>query len=592
MLGWSGDDTGYLPNRKDIMSVDIEKSYQRWLSNAIDDMQDDLANMSEEDKFEAFSTSLSFGTAGLRGFLRPGTNGMNIYTVGQATQGLANYLKANYKNPSVAIARDSRNMGWEFVKVCVCVLAANGVKAYYSEDIESTPGLSFSVRELHCSAGICITASHNPAEYNGYKAYGPDGCQITTKAANAISAEIAKTDVFDDVKFLNFRDAKDTEFASLIGPEVREAFIDAACACSVVDDEEQAQKDAANLNVTYTALHGTGYPEVMEALQRNGFTDLHPVTEQAEADGNFPTASYPNPETDEALALGLEQAKKNNSDILIATDPDADRVGVEVKHGSDYVHLNGNEIGILLFNYLCEARSARGDALNNLVMVTTIVSSDIVDQIANYHNIEERRVLTGFKYIGEQILHLEEDDEKYRFMFGFEESCGYLAGTHVRDKDGISACLLIAQMAAMYKAQGKDLVDVLEDIYKQFGYYKNGVVSVEYPGVEGQEKMAEVLANIRKNPPKEYCGKKVVASKDYKKDNKMLVLNGNENSPDEALPKSDVLEYSLEGGSKVIVRPSGTEPKIKVYCFANASSEQQSQSLLDKFKESANDLLG
>ena len=573
------------------MSVDIEKAYQHWLDNANDSLQDELKNMSDHDKLEAFSTSLAFGTAGLRGFLRAGTNGMNIYTVGQATQGLANYLKANFKNPSVAIARDSRNMGWEFVKVCVCVLAANGVTAYYSEDIESTPGLSFSVRKLHCSAGICITASHNPAEYNGYKAYGPDGCQITTKAANAISDEIAKTDVFEDVKFLNFRDAKDTEFAKLIGPEVREAFIDAACECSVVDDEEAAKADAANLNVTYTALHGTGHPEVMEALERNGFTNLHPVEEQAEPNGNFPTASYPNPETDEALALGLEQAKKNNSDILIATDPDADRVGVEVKHGSDYIHLNGNEIGILLFNYICEARAKRGDALNNLVMCTTIVSSDIVDEIAKHYGVEERRVLTGFKYIGEQILHLEEDDEKYRFMFGFEESCGYLAGTHVRDKDGISACLLIAQMAAMYKAQGKDLVDVLEDIYKQFGYYKNGVISVEYPGVEGQDKMRDVLANLRSNPIKEYCGLKVVASKDYKEDTKMLVLNGDEKSPDEKLPKSDVLEYSLEGGSKIIVRPSGTEPKIKVYCFSNADTESKSQKLLDKFKDSANELL-
>lgn len=573
------------------MSVDIEKAYKHWLDNANDSLQEELINMTDHDKLEAFSTSLSFGTAGLRGFLRAGTNGMNIYTVGQATQGLANYLKENFKNPSVAIARDSRNMGWEFVKVCVCVLAANGVTAYYSEDIESTPGLSFSVRHLHCSAGICITASHNPAEYNGYKAYGPDGCQITTKAANAISDEIAKTDCFEDVKFLNFRDAKETEFAKLIGPEVREAFIDAACSCSVIDDEDEAKVQAANLNLTYTALHGTGYPEVMEALRRNGFTNVSPVEEQAEADGNFPTASYPNPETDEALALGLEYTKKNNSDILIATDPDADRVGVIVKHGSEFYHLNGNEIGILLFNYLCEARAKRGDALNNLVMVTTIVSSDIVDEIATHYGIEERRVLTGFKYIGEQILHLEENDEKYRFMFGFEESCGYLPGTHVRDKDGISACLLIAQMASMYKAAGKDLVDVLEDIYKQFGFYKNGQVSVEYPGVEGQQKMAEVLANLRKNPPKEYCGLKVVASKDYKNENKMLVLNGNENSPDEKLPKSDVLEFSLEGGSKIIVRPSGTEPKIKVYCFTNADTESKSQKLLDKFKLNAKELL-
>ncbi|MDO5426956.1 MAG: phospho-sugar mutase [Coriobacteriia bacterium] len=573
------------------MSIDIEKAYQHWLDNANDSLQEELNNMSENGKLECFSSSLTFGTGGLRGFLRAGTNGMNIYTVGQATQGLANYLKSNFKNPSVAIARDSRNMGWEFVKVCVCVLAANGVTVYYSEDVESTPGLSFSVRKLHCSAGICVTASHNPAVYNGYKVYGPDGCQITTKAANAISDEIAKTDVFEDVKFLNFRDAKETEFAKLIGPEVREAFIDAACECSVVDDEEAAKAEAAKLNLTYTALHGTGYPEVMEVLSRNGFTNVTSVKEQAEPDGNFPTTSYPNPETDEALSLGLEYMKKNNSDLLIATDPDADRVGVMVKHGDEFIRLNGNEVGILLFNYICEARAKRGDALSNLVMCTTIVSSDIVDEIAAHYGVEVRRVLTGFKYIGEQILHLEEDDEKYRFMFGFEESCGYLAGTHVRDKDSISSTLLIAQMAAMYKAQGKDLVDILEDIYKQLGYYKNGQVSVEYPGVEGQEKMREVLSNLRSNPIKEYCGLKVVSSNDYKEGIKMLVLNGDENSPDEKLPKSDVLEYVLDGGQKIIVRPSGTEPKIKVYCFSNADTESKSQKLLDKFKESANELL-
>lgn len=547
--------------------------------------------MSEDDKFESFGTSLAFGTAGLRGFLRAGTNGMNIYTVGQATQGLANYLKKNFQNPSVAIARDSRNMGWDFVRVCVCVLAANGVTAYYSEDIESTPGLSFSVRELHCSAGICITASHNPAAYNGYKAYGPDGCQITTKAATAISNEIKNIDVFDDVKFLNFRDAIDTEFVKKIGPEVQEAFIDAACACSVVNDQQKAQELAANLSLTYTALHGTGYKEVLAALKRNGFSNLNIVKEQAEPNGDFPTCSYPNPETNEALSLGLKYCKENGSDLLIATDPDADRVGVAVKHGNEYVRLNGNEIGILLFNYLCVARQAKGDDLSNLVMVTTIVSSDIIDQIAQYYGVEVRRTLTGFKYIGEQILHLEQKDEKYRYMFGFEESCGYLPGTHVRDKDGISACLLISQMAAMYKDQGIDLIDVLDGIYKQYGYYKNDQVSVEYPGVEGADVMAVTLTNIRNNMPKEFAGFNVVSSKDYNNDTKMHVLSTREDAPNELLPKSNVIEMSLEGGSKIIVRPSGTEPKIKVYCFSKADDEKTSQQIMDNLKSHAKNLL-
>lgn len=548
--------------------------------------------MSQDEKAEAFSSSLSFGTAGLRGFLRAGTNGMNVHTVAQATQGLANYLNSNFKNPSVAIARDSRHKGWDFVKICVGVLAANGITAYYREDIESTPGLSFSVRELHCSAGICVTASHNPAVYNGYKVYGPDGCQITTKAANDISAEISKIDIFDDVRFLNFDDAKDSEFARLISDDVRESFINAACDCSIVEkDDLQAIEDAKNTKIVYTPLHGTGYIEVMEALARNGFDDVIAVKEQSEPNGDFPTCPYPNPEMSDTLQLGLDYCKNNDSDILIATDPDADRVGVAVKHNGDYVRLNGNEIGILLFNYLCEARQAKGDDLSNLVMVTTIVSSDLIDAIAKHYGVEMRRTLTGFKYIGEQILHLEQDNEKERYMFGFEESCGYLPGTHVRDKDGISACLLISQMTAMYKRQGKDLIDVLDGLYNKFGFYKNDQISVEYPGLEGQKKMAEVLSGIRENNPTEVAGMKVVSSKDYNEDTKMLVLGNNDNAPDELLPKSNVMEFSLDGGSKIIVRPSGTEPKIKVYCFAYGDSLDSCAKVMDSLKTAAKDLL-
>lgn len=580
------------------MTTNIENMYNYWLENANDEVKEELQSMSEDDKHEAFGSHLAFGTAGLRGFLRAGTNGMNIYTVAQATQGLANYLKNNFKKPSVAIARDSRNKGWEFVKVCVGVLAANGITAYYREDVESTPGLSFSVRELHCSAGICITASHNPAEYNGYKAYGPDGCQITTKAANAISSEINKIDVFEDINFLNFEDAKESDYAQLIDDEVRQRFISAACDCSVVpsaqENEESHNKAldcARNIKIVYTPLHGTGYPEVVPALEQNGFDNLVIVEEQAQPNGNFPTCPYPNPEMEDTLALGLQYCKDNDADILIATDPDADRVGVAVKHNNGYTRLNGNEIGILMFNYLCESRQLRGDDLSNLVMVTTIVSSDIVDAIAKHYGVEMRRTLTGFKYIGEQILHLEQDDEKYRYMFGFEESCGYLPGTHVRDKDGISACLIISQMAAMYKEQGIDLVDVLGSLYQKFGYYKNGQVSVEYPGVEGQDKMKEVLDGLRNNPPKTYAGLKITSVKDYMQDTKMYVLGDNENAPDELLPKSDVLEFLAEGGSKIIVRPSGTEPKIKVYCFSYADSESKSQKILDSFKTQAKDLL-
>ena len=563
--------------------ADIEKNYERWLEYADASLQDELKAMSEADKNECFATSLSFGTAGLRGFLRAGSNGMNIHTVAQATQGLANYLNKNFKNPSVALARDSRNLGKEFVEVCVGVLAANGIVAHFHKEIESTPGLSFTVRELHCSAGICVTASHNPAEYNGYKVYGPDGCQITSEAAAAISKEIQVLDVFDDVKILNFEDACQGQYAKEVGPEVRDSFIQAASDCSVSHDTD--------LKIIYTALHGTGYPEVMEVLARNGFEDVTPVKEQAEADGNFPTCPYPNPEMAETLALGIKYMEESGADILVATDPDADRVGVALGHNGKVVRLNGNEIGVLLLNYLCQARQANGDDLHDLVAVTTIVSSDLVDALAKHYGVELRRTLTGFKYIGEQILHLEQANCKERYMFGFEESCGYLPGTHVRDKDGISACLLICQMAAMYKKQGKDLVDVLEEMYKQFGYYKNDQVAVEYPGVEGQDKMASILASIRQDNPKEVAGLKVEGCKDYDKDTYMLVVGDREDAPHELLPKSNVLEFPLEGGSKIIVRPSGTEPKIKVYCFAYGKTEAEAQEVMGKLKVSAKELL-
>lgn len=573
------------------MSIDINKEYDRWLEYADKSLLDELKGMSEDDKHEAFGTSLAFGTAGLRGFLRAGLNGMNIHTVALATQGFANYLKKNFDNPSVAIARDSRHKGELFVQVCVGVLAANGVKAYYHEDVESTPGLSFSVRYLHCSAGICITASHNPAIYNGYKAYGPDGCQVTTKAANDISSEISKLDIFEDVNMLNFDDACESDYAQAINAEVREAFIKAACDCSVASSDDQTKQNAHNLKLVYTPLHGTGYPEVMSAFESNGFDNVIPVEEQVEPNGSFPTCPYPNPEMSDTLALGLDYCKKYDADILTATDPDADRVGVAVKHNGEYVRLNGNEIGIVMFKYLCEAREARGDKLEDLVLVTTIVSSDCINAISKDYGVEMRRTLTGFKYIGEQILHLEQQYAKDRFMFGFEESCGYLAGTHVRDKDGISACLLIAQMAAMYKAKGQDLVDILEDIYKKYGYYKNEQVAVEYPGVEGKDKMDAILANIRENKPQSFAGLNIVSFKDYNDVTYMDVQSNREDAPNELLPKSNVLEFELEGGSKIIVRPSGTEPKIKVYCFAYDNDEKACAQIMEELKASAKILL-
>ena len=572
--------------------TNIDSLYNLWVERADSSMQEDLKNMNKAEKKEAFGAILKFGTAGLRGFMRPGTNGMNIHTVAQATQGLANYLNKNYKNPSVVIARDSRHHGQEFVKVVVGVLCANNITTYFFEDVESTPCLSFSVRYLKCSAGICVTASHNPSDYNGYKVYGPDGCQISGEVADEISTEIENIDIFDEIKKYDYKDALESGYAKSNDESIRQAFINACCECSFVDSIDiQAKNDAKNLKVAYSALHGVGYPEVSKTLKQNGFENITLVKEQIYPDGSFPTASYPNPEMPPALELGIKYAKENDCDIFIATDPDADRLGVVVKHDGDYINLTGNEVGVLIMNYMCECLKKKNIPLDDKVIVTTIVTTDMTELVSKYHNIELRRVLTGFKNIGGELAELEALDQSDRFIFGFEESVGYMCGKHVRDKDGISASLIVCQMAAMYKSHGLDLVEVLEKLYKKLGYYKNDTLNFQYPGLDGQDKMSKIMTNLRNNPLTCINDINILRILDYTQDVEMRVVGNRKDKPHRLLPKSNVLEFQLENNNKLIIRPSGTEPKIKAYCMGFDTDKTQAISNLDKIIAGAKSLL-
>ncbi|MBE6468911.1 MAG: phospho-sugar mutase [Coriobacteriaceae bacterium] len=531
----------------------------------------------EEAITDAFFQDLAFGTAGLRGTIGAGTNRMNIHTVGRATQGFADYLNAHFEHPSVAIARDSRNKGELFVKTTAAILAANGIKAHVFPRISPVPTLSWATRYLSCSGGICMTASHNPAAYNGYKAYGPDGCQITSEAAAAISEAIANTDTFADVKSMDFDEAVSQGLVKWIDDAVLDAYYDAVLATSVstLTPEQVAQ---APLKLVYTPLNGTGLVPVTEVLKRAGITDVTVVPEQRDPDGDFPTCPYPNPEIREAMQKGIDLCEEVHPDLLLATDPDADRVGVAVKAGDDYLLLTGNEMGVLLLDYLCRMRAERGEDLSRKVAVTTIVSSAMVDALAADYGFELRRCLTGFKYIGDIITSLADAGEADRFIFGFEESYGYLSGDHVRDKDAVNASLLICQMAQYYKLQGKNLGDAMAELYERYGYYHNKTVSLSYPGAEGAGKMAGIMAGLRENPPAEIAGSQVEAVVDY-----ATGVNG--------LPEADVIEFDLAGGNKAIVRPSGTEPKIKLYVFAKGEDAQAADALLEQIEVSGRELL-
>ena len=564
---------------------DVRAELERWIANVSDEeLAAELAEMKkaadagdDSAAVDAFFQDLAFGTAGLRGTLGAGTNRMNIYTVGRATQGFADYLNANFESPSVAIARDSRNKGELFVQVTASILAANGIVAHVYPKISPVPTLSFAVRDLGCSGGICMTASPNPAAYNGYKAYGPDGCQITSEAAKAISASIANTDAFSGVKTMGFDEAVASGMVKWIDDAVLERYYDAVLSKSVssLSAEQVAE---APLKLVYTPLNGTGLIPVTTVLERAGITDITVVPEQREPNGDFPTCPYPNPEIREAMQKGIDLCEEVHPDLLLATDPDADRVGVACKDGDDYTLLTGNEMGVLLLDYIARMRSERGEDLSDKVAVTTIVSSAMVDALAAEYGFELRRCLTGFKYIGDIITELSDAGQVDRFIFGFEESYGYLSGDHVRDKDAVNASLLICQMAQDYKLRGMNLAQAMRALYEKHGWWLNRTVSVSFPGAAGAETMRGIMAKLREQAPSELAGRAVEAVVDYEGG-----VNG--------LPSANVVEFDVEGGNKVIVRPSGTEPKIKLYVFAKDADRAAADALLDALEAAGRELL-
>lgn len=576
-------------------AAEIKERLNVWLENVEDEeLSEELPRLAadleagaegaEAAVADAFFQDLEFGTAGLRGVIGAGTNRMNRYTVARATQGLADYLNAHFENPSVAIARDSRHKGREFSRIAACVLAANGIRSLLYTRLEPTPALSFAVRDLGCSAGINMTASHNPAAYNGYKVYGPDGCQITSDAAAEISERIARLGYFpaegaESAKIDDYQQACFDGRISWIGEDTLARFMDAV----LEQSQETPEESAEPIRVLYTPLCGTGLECVSQVLGRIGIPYLDVVPGQDQPDGDFPTCEYPNPEERAALQAGIDKCRSWKEmgkpfDLLLATDPDADRVGVACEDGDDYTLVTGNEMGILLMDYLAGRRAARGEDLSRLVAVTTIVSSAMCDDVAAHYGFELRRTLTGFKYIGEQIGRLEAAGEADRFMFGFEESYGYLAGTHVRDKDAVVASMLIVQMARHYRKQGMTLVQAMRALYDKFGWQTNRTISLAYPGADGAQRMADIMAGLRAQPPAQVAGRDVAEVVDYA-----------EGVGD--LPKANVVEFRLAGGGKLIVRPSGTEPKIKAYLFAKAPDQTGADAMLDALEQSARELL-
>lgn len=545
--------------------------YKRWQEAQLDDpaLTAELAAIAGNDNEikERFAVALKFGTAGLRGVLGAGSNRMNIYTVRQATQGLANWVKTQGGNQLVAISYDSRINSDVFAKEAARVLAANGVKVRIYDALMPVPALSFATRYYHANAGVMITASHNPAKYNGYKAYGPDGCQVTDDAAAVIYDEIQKTDILTGAKLISFQEGLDSGLISYVGDDCKEALYDAIKARSV----RPGLCKTAGLKLVYSPLNGSGLVPVTRILHDIGIDDITIVPEQQYPDGNFPTCPYPNPEIFEALRLGLELAEKTGADLMLATDPDADRVGIAIRcPDGSYQLVSGNEVGVLLLDYICAGRIEKGTMPKNPVAVKSLVSTPLADAVAKSYGVEMRNVLTGFKWIGDQIARLEAAGEVERFIFGFEESYGYLAGPYVRDKDAIIGSMLICEMAAYYRSIGSSIKERLEAIYAKFGRYLNKTDSFEFPGLSGMDKMADIMRALRQNPPKEIAGYAVTHVTDYEK-------------PEQTgLPAANVLVYALEGGATVVIRPSGTEPKIKAYFTTLGKNLEEAKAQKDK----------
>ncbi len=560
--------------------------YEKWRSRKLDDkdLTEELNSIEgkPDEINDRFYRNLAFGTGGLRGVIGAGTNRMNVYTVRKATQGLADYLNKHSKTPSAAIAYDSRIKSDLFAKQAAAVLAANGIRVHIYPWLSPTPTLSWAVRYLKCDAGICVTASHNPAKYNGYKVYGSDGCQITLKMADDVLAEINKLDIFEDVKCMDFGKAMQSGMVDYIKDEVIDKFL------GEVMKQRVFTKPCTGLKVVYTPLNGTGRVCVTRILDKIGVKDVTVVPEQEFPDGNFTTCPFPNPEIREALQKGLELCEKVQPDLLLATDPDCDRCGIAVHQNGKYQLMTGNEVGVLLLDFIARARKEQGTMPKDPVAVTTIVSTDMATPVAAAYGIELRRVLTGFKYIGDQIADLEAQNGAGRYLLGFEESYGYLSGGYVRDKDAVDASMLICQMAYYYREKGMTLVDAMETLYKKYGYYENALANFGFEGEDGMIKMTGIMDSLRKNPPAEIAGSKVVGRSDYQTSE---CYDGEKVSPI-TLPKSNVLEYRLANGGKAIVRPSGTEPKIKVYLSAKGADKAASTAEIEKLKLAAPVLLG
>lgn len=564
--------------------------FKKWLEYATAD-KDLIAELeSIKDDSEAindrFYKDLAFGTGGLRGVIGAGTNRMNIYTVGRATQGLAEYVNSVSKNGKVAIAYDSRIKSDVFAKHSAAILAANGIKVYIYRELMPTPMLSFAVRYFGCDAGIVITASHNPAIYNGYKAYGPDGSQLNLEASEYVLSIMNKVDIFEGVKTTDFDAALSEGKIEYIGDDCIDAYLDNVKAQQVNDDI----CESSDLKVIYTPLHGAGNKPVRAILKRIGLKDVTVVQEQELPDGNFPTAPYPNPELRQPFECALALAKEIDPDLLLATDPDCDRVGIAVKHNGEYVLLTGNQVGALLLNYILSEKTNKGTMPKNPIAVKTIVTTELCQKIADKYSCELINVLTGFKFIGEQIGILESKNEIERYVFGFEESYGYLAGGYVRDKDAVVASMLICEAVCFYKTKGKTFIDVLNELYDEFGYFSNSQVSFAFEGQSGMQKMADIMKELCINPPKEIAGSNVAQIADYISSTRTFCNNGNKEAIN--LPKSDVLEYILENGSSFIVRPSGTEPKIKIYVSSVGKTEAEANDIADSIKASVKEILG
>lgn len=571
--------------------MDIKQTYNEWLENAVEDkdLKAELENIknNEDEIYDRFYTALKFGTAGLRGIIGAGTNRMNIYVVRQATQGLANYVLKKYGNGSVAISHDSRIKADLFMNEAARVLAANGIKVYITSELQPTPVLSYLVRYFKCQAGIMVTASHNPAAYNGYKAYGEDGCQMTDVAANTVYDEISKLDMFKDVKIADFDEAVKSGMIEYVDESVYDTYLEKVM-------EQQVNPGVckgADLKVVYTPLNGTGNKLVRKVLGKIGVNDVVVVPEQELPDGNFTTCPYPNPEIKEALAKGLELCEKEQPDLLLATDPDADRVGIAVKdYDGSYRLISGNEDGVMLTNYILSCKKASGKLPEKPVVVKTIVTTKLINKLCEKYGCELKNVLTGFKYIGEVILNLEKKHEENRYLFGFEESYGYLSGTYVRDKDAVVASMLVCEMSAYYKKQGKSLAEVIDGLYEEFGYYLNQTYSFEFGGAAGMQKMADIMTAVRDNTPKSIAGYDVVKVSDYLLRKETDVATGSVTDID--LPKSNVIALHLADDNAVIIRPSGTEPKIKLYITSVGKDKDNAAEICEKLVVASKEILG